>query len=168
MKISLTQISLVVAVAAIAAGAWFALSRPQVAPEVKFTTIKGETFSTADMRGKVIMVNFWATDCVPCLDEMPKIVDTYNEYRSRGLETVAVAMSYDPPNRVLDYAEKNRLPFRVALDLTGDLARNFGDVQFTPTTFIIDKRGNIVKRYLGEPDFDRLRALLESKFDETS
>jgi peroxiredoxin len=74
---------------------------------------------------------------------------------------VAVAMSYDHPNLVADYAQKNALPFRVALDTSGEIARRFGDVRFTPTTIILDRRGRIVKQYLGEPDRAELHALLE-------
>lgn len=167
MKFSWTQISLVAGAAAIVAGTTVLALREPAAPQVKYVTIGGETITTADLRGKVVMVNFWATDCAPCVAEMPKIVETYNRYRARGFETIAVAMSYDPPNRVLDYAGRNRLPFKVALDLSGELERGFA-VQFTPTTFIIDRRGNLVKRYLGEPDFARLRALLDSKLGQTS
>lgn len=152
--------------AAIAAGVYFALLANPAAPEVTFTTIEGERLSTADLRGKVTLVTFWATDCVPCIREMPRIVQTYDKYRARGFETVAVAMSYDPPNHVLDYAKKNALPFKVALDVSGALARIFGDVRATPTTIVIDRRGDIVRRYLGEPDFAALQALLESKLDE--
>ena len=90
---------------------------------------------------------------------------TYERYRERGLEFVAVAMKHDPPNYVIAYAEKNRLPFRVALDPLGELAQAFGDIRFTPTTLIIDKRGRIVSRIQGEPDFARLHKLLEEKLD---
>lgn len=166
MKSPNRTIALAALGAAIAAGVYFALLQDAVAPEVTFTTIEGERLSTADLRGRVALVNFWATDCVPCIREMPRIVQTYDKYRARGFETVAVAMSYDPPNRVLDYAKKNALPFKVALDVSGALARSFGDVRATPTTIVIDRRGNIVRRYLGEPDFDALHALLESKLDE--
>lgn len=153
---------------AIAVGVYLAWPQPVAAPEATFTTIEGQTLTTADLRGKVVLVNFWATDCIPCMREMPRIVRTYNKYRARGFETVAVAMSYDPPDSVLDYARKNALPFKVALDVSGDLARRFGGVQFTPTTFVIDRRGNLVKRYLGEPDFAALHSLLESKLDEST
>jgi len=166
MKLSLKQTGLVVAAIALAIGAWLALLQAPAAPQVRFTTIKGETFTIAELRGKVVMVNFWATDCVICVGEMPKIADTWNKYHTQGFETVAVAMSYDPPNYVLDYAERNRLPFKVALDPMGDAARSFGDIRFTPTTFIIDRRGNIVQKYLGEPDFARFHALLEAKLKE--
>jgi peroxiredoxin len=159
---------LIVGVFAAATGiaAWLVLFPNTAAPQVQFATIKGETVSTADLRGKVVLVNFWATSCVACVAEMPKIVQTYEKYRDRGFETVAVAMRYDPPNQVLAYAEKNRLPFKIAFDPVGNLARSFGDVDATPTTFVIDKRGKIVARYLGEPDFDKLHALLEAKLKE--
>jgi peroxiredoxin len=140
----------------------------QQAPLLVFTTVKGELLTPNDLRGKVVLVNFWATDCVACVREMPGIVATHVKYRSLGLETVAVAMSYDPPNHVLDYADKNKLPFHVALDIQGEAARLYGNIEFTPTTFLIDKRGNIVKRYLGELDFAQLQALIEAKLQEPS
>ncbi len=92
---------------------------------------------------------------------MPMMVDTYRRFAPRGYEMVAVAMSYDHPNLVAGYVRKNGLPFKVALDLDGSLARKWGGVQATPTTFVIDRRGNIVKRYVGEPAAAELHAVLE-------
>ena len=136
------------------------------APAVTFTSLNGERVSTADLRGRVVLVNFWATDCAVCVKEMPEMVKTYRKYQPRGFELVAVAMRYDPPNYVLNYTEKNPLPFRVALDPMGDLAKAFGDVKLTPTTIVIDRRGNIVERIVGEPDFRKLDALIEAKLAE--
>jgi peroxiredoxin len=166
MKISPKQLIPVVAVIAIAAGGYFAYFGQDNAPEVKFMTLKGETLNTSDLRGKVVLVNFWATDCVACVSEMPRLIDTHRKFEKQGFETIAVAMSYDPPNYVASYSEKNRLPFKVALDVQGAIARSFGNVQFTPTTFILDRRGHIIKRYLGEPDFAQLHALLEKALKE--
>jgi peroxiredoxin len=137
-----------------------------MAPDVVFTSITGEKLATADLRGRVVLVNFWATDCAVCIREMPQLVRTYSRFRSRGLELVAVAMRYDPPNYVLDYTEKNALPFKVALDPMGEFAQAFGDVKLTPTTIVIDKRGRMVKRILGEPDFAELEKLIEEKLAE--
>lgn len=131
------------------------------APAVTFVNLKGEKISSESLRGKVLMVNFWATSCVTCVAEMPKMIETYNKYNKQGLEFVAVAMSYDPPNYVLNYAETRKLPFHVALDTRGQLAKSFGDVRLTPTTYVIDKQGNILKRYVGEPSFSELHTLLE-------
>lgn len=138
-----------------------ACSSANPAPESRFVLIDGSTLHSADLKGKVTLVNFWATTCVTCVKEMPSLVTTYNKYKDRGFETVAVAMSYDPPDWVVNFATTRQLPFKVALDNTGELARNWGDVQLTPTTYLVDKQGRIVKRYVGEPDFAALHQLLE-------
>ena len=158
--------------AAVVAGALtfagFAIwSAEPAAPGVTFVSIKGEKITTESLRGRVVLINFWATDCVTCVKEMPDITATYNKYRGQGFETIAVAMRHDPPNYVLNFVEKNGLPFTVALDPMGELAKAFGEVKLTPTTFVIDKRGKIVTRILGEPDFAKLHALLEEKLKET-
>jgi len=145
-----------------------AVSQESPAPQVTFTSLKGEKIPMQSLRGKVVLVNFWATSCVGCIHEMPRMIDTYRKYQTQGLETIAVAMSYDPPNYVLNYTEKNALPFKVALDVQGSLAQAFGDVQLTPTTFIIDKRGNIIKRIFGEPDFAKLHLLLEKELQASA
>ena len=131
------------------------------APESTFLLIDGSKTTTADLKGKVTLVNFWATTCVSCVKEMPMLVETHQKFKDRGFETVAVAMSYDPPAYVLNFAQTRRLPFKVALDNTGELARNWGEVRLTPTTYLVDKQGNIVKRFLGEPDPAALHGLIE-------
>lgn len=136
------------------------------APAVTFTSIKGEKIATADLLGRVVLVNFWATDCPTCVKEMPKMVETYEKHRKAGFELIAVAMRHDPPNYVLAYTEKNALPFKVALDPMGTLAKAFDNVKLTPTTIVIDKGGNIVTRILGEPDFVKLDALIAEKLAE--
>lgn len=131
------------------------------APASQFVLLDGSTTTTADLKGKVTLVNFWATTCVTCVKEMPSLVSTYNKYQGKGFETVAVAMSYDQPAWVLNYAQTRQLPFKVALDNTGDIAKSWGDVKLTPTTYLVDKQGRIVKRFVGEPDFTALHNLIE-------
>ena len=152
---------------AIAFAAFALWSARPPAPQVTFVSLQGEKITTASLRGKVVLVNFWATDCVACIKEMPDITATYNKYRAQGFETIAVAMRHDPPNYVLNYVDKNKLPFTVALDPMGELAKAFGEVKLTPTTFVIDRQGKVVTRILGEPDFAKLHALLEEKLKET-
>ena len=113
------------------------------------------------VRGKVTLINFWATSCTACVAEMPQIISTYNQYQSRGFETVAVAMSYDPPSYVVNFAQTRKLPFKVAIDNTGAVAKAWGDTKLTPTTYLVDKRGAIVKRYVGTPDFKEMNQLIE-------
>jgi peroxiredoxin len=163
---SRTGILVLVLAAVFAAAAYLYSVRITPAPPVSFTSITGERVGLADLRGRVVLVNFWATDCVICVKEMPRLVQTYKTYHPRGLELIAVAMSYDPPNYVLAYTEKAALPFKVALDPAGALAKAFDDVKLTPTIVVIDKRGNVVKRILGEPDFTALEKLIEEKLAE--
>ena len=157
-------LAIVVVATSIAAALLFGHSA--VAPEVRFATLAGENLTTSDLRGKVVLVNFWATSCVICVKEMPMLIETHRKFAPRGYATVAVAMSYDHPNFVAEYLQKNAMPFHVALDISGEIARQFGDVRLTPTTFIIDRRGRILKRYLGEPDQAELHALLEKALAE--
>lgn len=150
-------------VLALAGIGYASLSSSTQAPDVTFISIAGEKVSTESLRGKVVMINFWATSCVTCVKEMPELVATYNKYKDQGLEFVAVAMQYDRPDYVLNFAEQRKLPFTVALDSAGDLARQFGDVTLTPTTFLIDKQGKIIKTYVGEPDFSAVHKLIEKE-----
>jgi peroxiredoxin len=154
----------IVAAVAIGVASW--ARPPALAPAVTVVSLQGERVALDALQGKVVLVNFWATDCAVCLQEMPAMVETYRKYRARGFEALFIAMPYDRPDRVLHYARSEQLPFKVALDIQGEAARAFGGIQGTPTTFIVDKRGRIVQRILGEPDFDRLQALIERKLAE--
>ena len=132
------------------------------APESKFVLLDGSSKTTASLKGRVTLVNFWATSCTTCVAEMPNIIATYDKYHPKGFDTIAVAMSYDPPSYVVNYAQTRKLPFDVAIDNTGAVARAWGEVKLTPTTFVVNKRGEIVKRYVGQPDFAELHKLIES------
>ncbi|MBT2326413.1 TlpA family protein disulfide reductase [Variovorax paradoxus] len=136
------------------------------APASTFVLLDGSKRSTDDLKGKVTLVNFWATSCVTCVAEMPKVIATYDKYKGRGYDTLAVAMSYDPPSYVVNFVETRKLPFEVAIDNTGAVAQAWGDVKLTPTTYIVNKRGEIVKRYVGEPDFAELHKLIEKLLAE--
>jgi peroxiredoxin len=131
------------------------------APESTFVLLDGSKTTTGELKGKVTLVNFWATSCVSCVKEMPALVDTHNKFKDRGYETVAVAMSYDEPRFVVNFAQTRQLPFKVAIDNTGEIAQSWGDVKLTPTTYLLDKQGMIVKRFVGEPDMTALHQLIE-------
>jgi len=143
------------------------MSSASKAPNVGYTLLDGSKSTTDQLRGKVVLVNFWATDCTTSVHEMPQIVATHEKYKARGYETLAVAMSYDPPAYVINFAETRKLPFGVAIDNTGAIAKSFGQVQLTPTSVLINKRGEIVKRYVGEPDFVALHQLVEKLLAES-
>ena len=152
-------------VLAVGAGAYLS-SGASPAPASTFVLLDGSKTHTADLKGKVTLVNFWATSCTTCVAEMPKVIATFDKYHARGYDTLAVAMHYDPPSYVVNFAETRKLPFKVAIDNTGAVAKAWGDVSLTPTTFIVNKRGEIVKHYVGEPDFAELHKLIEKLLAE--
>ena len=155
-----------VALLAIGAAVIYLSGPSDRAPASTFVLLDGSKKTTGDLRGQVTLVNFWATSCASCVAEMPEMVATYQKYQSRGYQTLAVAMSYDPPAYVVNFTQTRKLPFQVAIDNTGEVAKAWGDVRLTPTTYLVNKRGQIVKRYVGTPDFDELHLLIEKLLAE--
>lgn len=130
----------------------------EYAPDVTLTTLTGEKIALKHWRGKPAIVTFWATDCASCMREIPHLVDLYNEFHPRGLEMIAVAMAYDPPNHVVEMTRARQLPYHVALDLQSAHALAFGDVRFTPTTFLISPEGKIAEHTIGVFDYPSWQA----------
>jgi peroxiredoxin len=143
-----------------------ACGRREEAPSFDYTLLDGREARSSALRGQVVLVNFWATTCAVCIAEMPQLVATHRRFAPRGLQTLAVAMQYDPPSRVVGFAEARGLPFEVVIDNTGSIARSFGDVRATPTTFLIDRQGRIARRWVGTPDFAVLNDLVEKLLAE--
>ena len=162
------------ALAAMLAAGWWAGgaisgagARPAPAPQLRYTLLDGRQLVTSDLLGQVVLVNFWATSCAVCVAEMPALVAMHEKYRGQGYQTLAVAMQYDPPARVFDFATRRQLPFGVVIDNTGAIARGFGDVQATPTSFLINKRGVIVHQFQGAPDLPALHKRVARLLAET-
>ncbi len=155
-------ITVVIVLVLAAAGSWLMFSPKEPAPAVTFDTLSGEKITMASLQGKVVLVKFWATSCVTCVKQMPDTVALYDKYHRDGLEVIAVAMSYDPVNYVKQFTTSRQLPFTVAIDGDGSVAKAFDDVKLTPIAFLIDRQGNIVKRYLGNYDKQDMQENLEA------
>ena len=160
-----TKLIAAIALVTIATFAAFLATPQRRAPEARFVTLGGESFTTSAMRGRVTVVNFWATWCPDCMKEMPRMIEAHRRFAPRGYETIAVAVR-DHPNRVADYARKEALPFKVALDTTDEVSKRFGDVQITPTTFVIDRKGRVLRRYVGIPEWQEFDRLIEKALAE--
>jgi peroxiredoxin len=141
----------------------FKYARDIDAPNVTFTTIEGKKISMAALKGKVVLVNFWATECRACVTEMPALVNTYNTYKSKGFEVIAVAMPYDPPAQVLNYVTQKKLPFPVMDDGLGEIVAIFDNVSVTPTTYVYNKQGKLIQYTIGAINFKDLRQLLDKE-----
>jgi peroxiredoxin len=148
---------------AVALGALpFFASRRRPAPDVPITLINGTQSRTADLRGQVVLMSFWSTTCAPCLEEMPVLIDFHRRNAPRGLTTIAVAMRHDRPDLVVDFAQRRRLPFDVAVDPSGAVARAFEQTEVTPTKFLLDREGQIVRTYVGHTNFRDLQERLDN------
>lgn len=157
----LKKIGLVVAILALLVFLANQFNKRMFAPDVAFVTLAGKTIKMADLKDKVVLVNFWATTCSTCVREMPALVDTYNAYKGKDFEMIAVAMDYDPPAQVLNYATQKALPFPVMHDGFNEVAKAFRHKGLTPTTYIYDKSGFRIFYKVGELDFAELHQLLD-------
>lgn len=165
MKKQIVAASIVAAVALVGGSLW--LTANKAAPASTFVLLDGSQKSSTALQGQVTLVNFWATSCVTCVAEMPELVSTFEKYKSQGYGTVAVAMAYDPPSYVVNFVQTRKLPFDVAIDNTGAVAKAWGEVGITPTSYLVNKRGEIVKRYVGAPNMPELHQLIESLLKES-
>ena len=161
--LKLKKLAIPLAILALLAFLGFNLTKSQQAPNVTFITIHGKEISMASLKGKVVLVNFWATDCRVCISEMPDLINTYNAYKAKGFEVIAIAMPYDPPAQVLNSATQKALPFPVMHDGFGQMIMKFGGVPATPTAYIFDKKGKPLQHTVGALDFDKLKQLLDKE-----
>ena len=140
-------------------------TRLKDAPDVTFSTITGKKIALKELQGKPVVVTFWATDCPGCIKEIPHLIEVYNEYQEKGLKLIAVAMFYDPPNRVVAMSKAKQLPYDVALDIQAQNARAFGDVRLTPTTFLISPDSKIAIRKTGLFDVQDMKKRIETMLE---
>lgn len=141
----------------------FNLANKAQAPTINFTTLDGKQFSLASLKGKVVLVNFWATDCPSCIKEMSDFVRAYQDFKDQGFEIVAVAMPYDPPAQVANYTKQKQLPFPVMHDGNGTVTRAFGEIRITPTSIVFNREGKRIHQVIGELSYDKIKAILEKE-----
>ena len=137
-------------------------AKREAAPDVGYTLPDGRQGTPRALRGKVVSVSFWSMSCDTCVNVMPSTVATNCNFRAKGYETLAAAVSYNPPALVDRFVAHHKLPFPVALDNAGKIAKSFSEVRQTSNAILIDKHGRIVERYVAAPDFAALQRLIES------
>ena len=147
-------------IAMLALGIWALLPGERPMPAVTFTLTDGSTIDSADLRGKRVLLNFWSVSCTICLRDMPRLKVLHESLADQGFTVIGIAMHYDPPPAVIDVVKRLQPGYPVALDVHGDLARAFGGVNATPTSFLIDAAGNIRESLRGALDETRIRATL--------
>lgn len=128
---------------------WSAPSGMQQVPDITLQLIDGKKLELKSLKGKPILITFWATSCPGCIKEIPHLIELYNELHPKGLEIIGIAMPYDRPDYIMEMVKRKKIPYLIAYDLKGEAVRAFGNVSLTPTTFLIDDKGKIVKKNIG-------------------
>jgi thiol-disulfide isomerase/thioredoxin len=142
---------------------WLARSEKYTfTPDTTFTTITGDKISLKSLQDKPVLITFWATSCGSCIKEIPHLLTLYQQFHPKGFEVIAIAMTYDPPNRVVEISKELKLPYPVVLDLKAEYARAFGRIWATPTTLVLSPDGKIAKRIVGAFDLTDMQARIEN------
>lgn len=143
---------------------WLPLRAPRTVEDVPLALLDGREAKLSDFRGRPLLVNFWATSCPPCVVELPVLRALHAEFAVPGTVAVlAIAMPYDPPLHVAQFAAQHQLAYPVALDVRGEAVRAFGGVPHIPATFLLDRHGRIVFSHIGVLEGARVRQAIESE-----
>ncbi|MDR0676842.1 MAG: TlpA family protein disulfide reductase [Elusimicrobiota bacterium] len=118
------------------------------APDFELKDIYGKNFKLSNFIGKVIILDFWATWCPPCQEEIPGFNKLYEEYKLQGLEIVGVSLDSKDVSVVKKFANEYAIKYHLVMG-NDQIAKNYGGITAIPTTFIIDKNGNIVNKHIG-------------------
>jgi len=118
-----------------------------LAPDFTLTSVDGEPITLSQLRGKVVLLDFWATWCAPCRLAIPHINDLYKAYRERGLEIIGLSLDKGSPERVRKFALNIGIEYTIIM-ADDDLVKKYG-ISPIPTTYLIDREGHITNKWVG-------------------
>ena len=141
----------------IAANAYFYFTEEaKQFPEVQFTLLDGNILKSDELKGKAVLLNFWATTCAPCRKEIPDLADLYQEFSAKGLQVIGISMAHERPDQVMAFKQSYKIPYTLALDIDSVITKAFG-VEVIPLTLLISPRGQIEYRHKGVININDMR-----------
>ena len=146
--ILLTVLAVIVILAKYTSTSNSSVENVRPAPQFSLANLDGKNVSLKDFADKVMVVDFWATWCGPCREEIPHLNKLYENYRGKGVVVVGISMDAEGPEVVKQFAKELRMEYPVVMG-NENVQQDFGGIVGLPTTFIIDRKGNIVKKYTG-------------------
>jgi peroxiredoxin len=143
----------------------------QPAFDFNLPDLNGKIHSMGEFKGQIVVINFWATWCPPCVEEVPKLNNLYSRFRIRGIQIIGVAMDKDSLNLLNQFVKRNSVTYLVLVGneqvlanlSAGPLGKNFKGI---PTTLLLDKKGQIHKRFDGSFDLDQLEESLQTLLNQ--
>ena len=129
------------------------------APDFTLETLNGDSITLSDLKGKVVLVDFWASWCPPCRQEAPGLAQVYEEYQDQGVEFIGISI-WDRLNDAKDYVQRFGITYPSGLDSQGTILVDYG-VRGIPEKFFIDAQGQLVAKFIGPSDVEGLRETLD-------
>jgi peroxiredoxin len=142
-------------------------SKGHNAPDFELTDLQGHAVRLSDLRGKAVVLNFWATWCPPCKEEIPWFVELQKRYGAQGLQIVGVAMDDGDQKDVEKFAAENSINYPVLLGKE-KVAEKYGGIDYLPTTFYIDRNGVVMDRVFGQPGRNEIEQSVKRAIASTS
>ena len=138
----------------------------KAAPDFTLKTLDGKTLKLSDLRGKAVVLNFWATWCPPCKVELPWFVDLQKQYGGQGLQIVGISEDEGGKDKVAAFVKEMGVNYTIAVD-DSSVSEKYGDVEDLPTTFYIDRNGKIVEFAMGLVDRSEIEEKLKTALAST-
>lgn len=123
------------------------------APQFSGSTLQNKAVNNQSLDGKVTLINFWFPSCPGCVSEMPKLIKMAQDYQGKDFQIIGVAVPVDPIDSVHNYVQTRKLPFDIVFDANKEIVAKFVKTEVYPTSVLINKRGEVLKTFVGEPNF---------------
>jgi len=154
-SVSVTVLAALVLLVSLAAFA----AKEQSAPDFALIDLSGNEITLADLKGKVIFLNFWATWCGPCRHEIPDFIEFYSQYKDKGLEIIGISVDQSE-RKVKDFMDKYKINYPIVM-ATNEIMGNYKPGRYIPTTIIINTKGHIVEKKVGLMNMEALEVFFK-------
>lgn len=122
---------------------------PKVVPDFSLTSLDGQPLTRDSLKGKVVVLDFWATWCAPCRAAIPHLVTLYETYKDQGLEVIGVSLDQGDQSDVEEFVKRNHIPYPVAMGTNNPITKDLGNISSLPTIILLSKQPSIEFKVVG-------------------
>ena len=139
--------------------------KPESAPDLTLKTMDGRSINLHEQKGRVLLVNFWATWCAPCRKEIPDLKTLHSNLKPKGLRVIGVALDQKGREVVKPFARELEINYPIVIDSAGTAEAAFGPIPGLPTTIVVTPEGQITKRVIGVFPTEKMKPTLQKMLD---